>query len=81
MIASYNTNSRVHVDMYRPMVHVQNPTGSECTPLDGNGGDQHVESEAAESVSFQECHQEAEPDEYHDVDILEHCKEETNYRS
>ena len=44
----------------------------EQTPLQAEGGQQQVSSHAAEAVPLQEGHEEAEADEYHHVDILEH---------
>ena len=45
-------------------------------PLDIEGSDEEVEPDSAEPIPLEERHQEAEPDEHHDVDILKHCKEE-----
>ncbi len=45
---------------------------AEGGPLEDDGGDQEVYSHGAVAVLLQEGHQEAEADEHHDVDILEH---------
>ena len=43
-------------------------------PLNNEGCDEEIQPEAAEAVSLQKSHQEAEADEYHHMDILEHWK-------
>ncbi len=47
---------------------------AESGPLEDDGGDQEVDSHCAVAVLLQKGHQEAETDEHHDVDILEHCR-------
>lgn len=47
------------------------PALHEESPLQAEGGNQEVESHAAKAVAFQEGHEETEPNEDHDVDILE----------
>lgn len=42
------------------------------SPLDHEGGQQQVEAYCAVPVPLQEGHQEAEPDENHHMDVLEH---------
>lgn len=41
-------------------------------PLQEHGGQHEVDADRAEAVPLQEGHQEAEADEDHDVDVLEH---------
>ena len=53
------------------MLHLQEATHQEG-PLQYECGDQHVEANAAVAIAFEERHQEAKPDEDHDVYILEH---------
>ena len=48
----------------------------EEAPLQAEGSQQEVDAHAAETVSLQECHQEPEADEDHDVDILKHWRHE-----
>ena len=48
---------------------------TEGGPLEDDGRDQKVERDGAVAVALQERHQETEADEAHDVDLLEHCKE------
>lgn len=50
----------------------------ECGPLQGEGGDQEVESHAAETVALQEGHEEAKANKDHHVHILETCREKHN---
>ncbi len=45
---------------------------AEGGPLQRDGGDQEIQRHGAVAVLLQERHQEAETDEDHDVDILEH---------
>ena len=40
-------------------------------PLDAECGNEHVEGQGGEAVLLQECHQEAETNEDHDVHVLE----------
>lgn len=47
----------------------------EEAPLQAEGSQQQVDAHAAESISLQEGHEEAEADEDHDVDILKHCRD------
>lgn len=47
------------------------PALHEESPLQAEGGDQEVEAHAAEAVALQEGHEETEPNEDHDVDVLE----------
>lgn len=47
------------------------PALHEQSPLHAKGGDQEVEAHAAEAVALKKGHEEAEPDEDHDVDVLE----------
>ena len=46
-------------------------------PLYCKGGQHHVESDTTEGVATKERHQETEPDEYHDMHILEDCNKRT----
>lgn len=48
----------------------------EEAPLQTEGSQEQVDAHAAESVSLQEGHKEAEADEDHNVDILKHCRNE-----
>ena len=45
---------------------------AERRPLQSDGGDQEIKCHGAVAVLLQKGHQEAETDEHHDVDILEH---------
>ncbi len=47
-------------------------SAAESRPLYDDGGQKKVDPDSAVPVALQEGHQEAETDEYHDVDILEH---------
>ena len=47
----------------------------ECLPLDGKGANEKVEAHTAETIPLEEGHKEAEADEHHDVNILEHCEQ------
>ena len=49
-------------------------------PLEADHGAEHVEGHGAQPVLFQEGHEEAKTDEYHDVNILEHFKKEENHK-
>lgn len=42
-------------------------------PLEAEGGHHEVKTHRAEAIPLQEHHEEAEADEDHDVNILEHC--------
>lgn len=46
----------------------------EEAPLQAEGSQEQVDAHAAEAVSLEEGHQEAEADEDHDVDILKHWR-------
>jgi len=50
--------------------NVVEESSDEKRPLDGESGKQKVESNRAPSVPFEECHQEAKPDDNHDMRIL-----------
>lgn len=50
-------------------------TVDEDGPLEAEGGYHKVETHRTEAITLQEHHQEAEADEDHNVDILEHWKE------
>ena len=54
------------------MVEVEEPVHQDG-PLDGQTRDQEVESNGSEPVLLQESHEEAEANEDHHVDVLEHC--------
>ena len=45
----------------------------ECGPLQGEGGQEEGEADAAEAVPLQEGHEEAEAHTHHDVHVLETC--------
>ena len=55
-------------DVREPPVHQQRP-------LYDVDGEEKVEAHRAEAVTLEEGHQEAEPDQHHDVHVLEHCGE------
>ncbi len=59
------------VDDDLAVVHVEEAT-EEHVPLDGEGGDDHIESDAREAVALEERHEEPEADEDHDVHVLKH---------
>ena len=44
------------------------------SPLEADHCTEHVEGNSAQPVLFQEGHEEAETDEYHNMNILEHWK-------
>ncbi len=56
---------------------------AEGGPLKDDGGDQKKDSHCAVAVLLQKGHQEAETDEHHDVDILEHYAKQKaiNYKN
>lgn len=64
-------NSRVKVDQDVAVMKMEEPV-DEDGPLQAEGRDHEVEAYRAKTVALQEHHQEAETDEDHDVDILEH---------
>lgn len=64
-------NSRVQVDQDEAVMKMEEPV-DEDGPLEAQGRDHEVEAHRAEAVALQEHHEEAETDEDHDVDVLEH---------
>lgn len=64
----------LHADVDLASVHAVEEALHERGPLQGEGCDQEVEAHAAEAVSLQEGHEEAETDEDHHVHILETCR-------
>lgn len=56
------------------MLHVQEPT-EEDVPLDYESSNDHIEPNTREPIALEERHEEAEPNEDHHVDVLEHCNE------
>lgn len=63
----------LHPDVDLASMHTMEETLHECGPLQGEGCDQEVEAHAAEAVTLQERHKEAETNEDHHVHILETC--------
>lgn len=57
------------VQRVEPALHQQGP-------LEAEGCDQEVKTHCAETVALQKCHQEAKPNKYHYMDILETYKTE-----
>ena len=51
----------------------------EDRPLYDDGRDEKVVADAAEAVALEEGHEEAEADEDHHVDVLEHCETRREY--
>ena len=49
-------------------------------PLEADHGAEHVEGHGAQPVLFQEGHEEAKTDEYHNMNILEHWKKKEEIR-
>ena len=50
---------------------IEEPTLNENSPLNGKCSEKEIETKGRPWVSFQECHQETETNDDHDVDILE----------
>lgn len=63
----------LHSDVDLPPMHAVEEALHQRGPLQGEGRDQKVEPHAAEAISLQEGHEEAETDEDHHVHILETC--------
>ena len=54
-------------------------TSDQDCPLDHNGREEQVVTDATEAIALQERHQEAEADEDHHVHILEHCETQREF--
>ncbi len=65
-------DSRDDVDDDLAAVHMEE-TLHQRRPLDDEGRDEQVVADAREAVALEERHQVPEPDEHHDVHVLEHC--------
>lgn len=63
------------VDFDLAVLHVPEALHEEA-PLQAEGSQEQVDAHAAEPVSLQEGHEEAEADEDHDVNVLKHCRSE-----
>lgn len=63
----------LHTNVNFPFMHSMEEALHECGPLQRKGGNQEVESHAAETVALQEGHEEAEANEDHHMYILETC--------
>ena len=59
------------------LIHMEK-SRHECSPLDDEGGYQHVEPHTAQTIALHVRHQETKPNEYHHVDILEHWNNTTH---
>lgn len=64
-------NLPIHFD-FGVVVQVEE-SDDEGGPLKADDGAEHVERDGTQPIFLQECHQESETNEYHDVNILEHC--------
>lgn len=63
------------IDFDLAVLHVPEALHEEA-PLQAEGSQEQVDAHAAEPVSLQEGHEEAEADEDHDVNVLKHCRSE-----
>ena len=60
-------------DVDDAVVQMQNPAAGERGPLQNEGSDQHVETDAAETVPLEKRHQKTKADEHHHVNVLKDC--------
>ena len=62
----------LNVDDYLSFFQMEKAV-DKSSPLQNKSSHKHVESNTAESITLQECHQKTESNEHHHVNILEHC--------
>lgn len=62
-----------HPNVDLASMHSMEETLHECGPLQSKSCDQEVEAHAAEAITLQEGHKEAETNEDHHVHVLETC--------
>lgn len=46
----------------------------QSAPLEAQSSNQQVDAHTTEAIFLQEGHEEAKPNKYHNMDILEYCK-------
>lgn len=63
--------SPLHPNVDLASMHAVEEALHERGPLQGEGCDQEVEADAAETIALEEGHEEAETDEYHHMHVLE----------
>lgn len=65
------------VNVVLPITEIKESMDQEW-PLNDESSQQQVQADSSEAITSKESHQEAETDEDHDMDILEHCEKDSS---
>ena len=64
-----NSHVPFDINMNFPSLHVPKSL-HQCSPLETEGSNEHVDTNTAESIFLQKGHQETKSNKYHHMDIL-----------
>lgn len=69
-----------HSNKDLPILERVEPALHQESPLDPKGSKEEIESHSSESITLEECHEEAEAHKDHHVNVLESCAQGENHQ-